>query len=98
MLYRANRLAPLVLNLPDVCRALGDELRVILDDYWARYPQTNVHFIVESYRFGEFLQEELRRGRALPASVEAALSAEMAPLSLRLDASYTDRLSSAPRR
>jgi hypothetical protein len=90
MLYRANRLAPLALNLPQVCRAFGDSLRAILDDYWAAYPQTNVHFIVESHRFCEFLQQEMRNGRVVPEGVEAALSEEMAPLSLRLNASYTE--------
>lgn len=90
MLYRANRLAPLALNLPQVCRALGDELKAVLDDYWAAYPKTNVHFIVESHRFCEFLQQELRNGRVVPLAVEAALSAEMLSLSLRLRASYTD--------
>jgi hypothetical protein len=57
MLYRANRLAPLVLNIPEVCRTLGDDLKRVLDEYWQAYPQTNVHFILESYRFCEFLRE-----------------------------------------
>ena len=90
MLYRANRLAPLVLNLPQVCRALGDGLKAVLDDYWVAYPKTNVHFIVESHRFCEFLRQELCNGRVVPEAVEAALSVEMPPLSLRLSASYTD--------
>jgi len=100
MLYRANRLAPLVLNLPQVCRALGDDLKTILDDYWAAYPKTNVHFIAESYRFCEFLRQELCNGRTVPEAVEAALSTEMPPLSLRLSASYTagilNRTTAAP--
>jgi hypothetical protein len=90
MLYRANRLAPLALNLPQVCKALGGELKAILDDYWSAYPKTNVHFIAESYRFCEFLQQRLRDGRVASDAVEAALAAEMPSLVLRLDASYTE--------
>jgi hypothetical protein len=90
MLYRANRLAPLVLNLPKVFSALGEAMTAVLDDYWAAYPNTNVHFIVESHRFCEFLIQELGNGRVVPETVEAALSAEMPVLSVRLAASYTD--------
>ncbi|MEP7363809.1 MAG: hypothetical protein ABI972_11185 [Acidobacteriota bacterium] len=90
MLYRANRLAPLVLNLPRVCHALGENLRDVLSDYWEAYPQTNVHFIVETHRFCEFLQQEIGNGRVLPEVVEAALAAEMPTLSMRLNASYTN--------
>ena len=89
MLYRANRLAPLVLNLPKVFSALGEAMTAVLDDYWAAWPNTNVHFIVESHRFCEFLSEELRKGRVLPAGVEAALQDEMPILAMRLRASYT---------
>lgn len=90
MLYRANRLAPLVMNLPGVCRALGDDLKTILDEYWAAYPNSDVHFILESYRFGEFVRTQLSNGRVLPDALAAALAHEMPALSQRLDASYTD--------
>ena len=95
MLYRANRLAPLALNLPRVCKALAEALPAVLSDYWDAYPQTNVHFIVETNRFCEFLQQEMRNGRAVPAAVEAALAEEMPTLSMRLSASYTN-LNSMP--
>ena len=89
MLYRANRLAPLALNLPKVCKALGEVLRDVLSDYWAAYPQTDVHFIVESYRFCEFLRREIDRGRAAPEGVGEALDDELPLLAMRLSASYT---------
>jgi len=88
-LYRANRLAPLALNLPAVCRALAGELPAVLDDYWAAHPSTDVHFLVESERFCAFLGAELGRGRSLPDGVGAALDAERPVLALRLAASST---------
>ena len=53
-LYRANRLAPLALNLHDVCQALGDSLTSLVDEFWELYPETSVNFLVESQRFCEF--------------------------------------------
>ncbi|HVS09522.1 MAG TPA: hypothetical protein VMS76_06560 [Planctomycetota bacterium] len=90
MLYRANRLAPLVMNLPQLCRALGDQLRPILDDYWTTYPNSDVHFVVESHRFCEFVARELRLGRPLPLDVGTAIETEMPPLAMRFEASYTE--------
>src|SRR6476660_4619036 len=59
MLYRANRLAPLALNLPNLVKALGGHLRNVLDDFWQAYKNTDVHFYVESYRFCEFVSDEV---------------------------------------
>jgi ABC-type lipopolysaccharide export system ATPase subunit len=56
MLYRANRLIPAVLNMPDLCAALGDDLAGLLSEYWESEPVTDVHFIVEADRFCRFLQ------------------------------------------
>ena len=89
-LYRANRLAPLALNLPHVCRTLAGELPAVLDDYWTAHPSTDVHFLVESERFCAFLAAELARGRPLPAGVAEALDAERPVLALRLAASRTE--------
>jgi hypothetical protein len=91
MLYRANRLAPLAMNLPRLCTALRDDLGLVLDDYWERYPNSNVHFILEAHRFCEFVHEELSKGRALPDAVAHALAVEMPALAMRLDASYTEQ-------
>ena len=90
ILYRANRLAPLALNLPDLVKALGKDLRGVLDDFWQRYTNTDVHFYVESYRFCEFVQEELARGRQLPEAVATALDHDMAILAERLEMSHTE--------
>jgi hypothetical protein len=90
MLYRANRLAPLALNLPDLVKSLGSDLRGLLDAFWAENANTDVHFYVESYRFCEFIQRELDRGRTLGADVVPALEREMSVLAERLEVSHTE--------
>jgi hypothetical protein len=57
VVYRANRLAPLALNLPRTCRSLGPALRDIASDYWAAYPEGNVHFYIEAERFCLYVDE-----------------------------------------
>lgn len=90
MLYRANRLAPLALNLPGLVKALGPDLRPVLDAFWQDSSKTDVHFYVESYRFCEFVAREIARGRTFNADVAPALEHEMAVLAERLEASHTE--------
>lgn len=90
MLYRANRLAPLALNLPNLVKALGTHLRGMLDDFWKKYTNTDVHFYVESYRFCEFVQEQISLGRLLPAAVAPALDRDIAILAELLEISHTE--------
>jgi hypothetical protein len=90
MLYRANRLAPLALNLPNLVKALGGRLRNVLDDFWQIYKNTDVHFYVESYRFCEFVRDEVARGRDLPAAVPSALQIDMTVLAEKLEISHTE--------
>jgi len=90
MLYRANRLAPLALNLPGLLKALGPDLRGVLDGFWLKHSNTDVHFYLESYRFCEFVQDEIGRGRAFGANVVAALEREMTILAQRLEVSHTE--------
>ncbi|MGE0421728.1 MAG: hypothetical protein AB7O88_05670 [Reyranellaceae bacterium] len=58
MLYRANRLAPVALNLPETCTALGDALNPLISAYWDAEPTTNVHFLIEADRFCRFLRDQ----------------------------------------
>jgi len=39
-LYRANRLAPLAMNVPRTYRGLGDLLRPLLDEFWTMHTET----------------------------------------------------------
>lgn len=64
IVYRANRLAPLALNLPLTCRALGASLRGLVSAYWAEHPEGNAHFFVETDRFCRWLARHLYAGGA----------------------------------
>jgi hypothetical protein len=82
MLYRANRLAPIALNCPETCTALGDRLEPLLCDFWAAEPTTDVNFLVETDRFCRFLWARAD----LPESLAATLRPEHAVVVARLDA------------
>jgi hypothetical protein len=90
MLYRANRLAPLAVHLPGLCKALGPDLRDLVSDYWAAFPQADVHAFVEVDRFCDFVRRELDRGRSLVAEVAPLLAAEGARAAAALRASRTE--------
>lgn len=90
IVYRANRLAPLALNLPETCKALGPDLRAIVSEFWATFPETNVHFFVETDRFCRFLQAKLAEGRVFRSEVKAALTRESAAVAAALKESYTE--------
>lgn len=83
ILYRANRLAPVALNCPDLCDALGEDLNRLISLYWVAEPTTNVHFLVETERFCAFLEA---RSDLSPAAREA-LAREHDKVRLRLAAS-----------
>lgn len=76
IVYRANRLAPLALNIPRTCKALGPQLRAVVDEFWSASPETNVHFYVETARFCEFLRSRIEAGMSFPRDVETALAQE----------------------
>lgn len=91
IVYRANRLAPLALNIPQTCKALGAELRDVVSEFWETFPETNVHFFVETHRFCCFLKVKIDAGRAFPPEVMAALERESAAVSVALQESYTEQ-------
>ena len=74
VLYRANRLAPVALNLPNTCSALGDELTRIISAYWESEPITDVHFLVEADRFCGFLRAQPDVSAAVLAVLEPEAS------------------------
>lgn len=80
MLYRANRLAPVALNLPDTCTALGENLNPLISAYWDSEPTTDVHFLVEADRFCRFLCER----DELPPAVKPLLDHEHAVITAKL--------------
>jgi hypothetical protein len=94
--YRANRLAPLAMNIPDTCHALGAQLREIMDDYWRQYPEGNVHFFVETDRFCRFLSASIAAGRPVPPAVPEALAREGATIGTVLAASEMETYAGHP--
>jgi hypothetical protein len=82
VLYRANRLAPLALNLPDTCAALGELLPGLTAAYWAAEPRTDVHFLIEADRFADWLDTQ-----DIPAEARVLLASEAAVVAGRLAAS-----------
>jgi hypothetical protein len=76
VVYRANRLAPLAMNVPRTCRALGSELSAIVSEYWAKYPEGNVHFYIETDRFCHFLRSKLESGAKFSSEVASVLAEE----------------------
>ena len=83
MLYRANRLAPVALNLPETCDAIRDELNDLISAYWESEPTTDVHFLVEAERFCRFLQAQ----PDLPEAARRLLEREHAVVAAKLAAS-----------
>jgi hypothetical protein len=90
VVYRANRLAPLALNIPQTCKALGHDLREVASEYWRRFPESNVHFFLETHRFCEFLKAKLAEGRTFAPEVGAALARESAIVAAGIEESYTE--------
>jgi hypothetical protein len=89
-LYRANRLAPLAMNVPRTCRALGDLLRPLLDEFWTIHTETNVHFFVESERFCAYLEDRLAAGLRVSSTTRVALTEESDAVRRALAESYLE--------
>jgi hypothetical protein len=89
MLYRANRLAPLAMNLHEFCTLLGPRLGPLLSEYAVLYPHTNVHFYLECDRFCQFVRSKLSEGYELEQEARAALEEEHTRIQMGLMASYT---------
>jgi hypothetical protein len=87
ILYRANRLAPVALNLPETCKALGNDLNRIISAYWESEPITDVHFLVETDRFCRFLGA----WPGLSTAARAALDREGAIVAGKLEVSRSIR-------
>jgi hypothetical protein len=88
MLYRANRLAPLALNLPGFCRAMGPRLGPLLSEYSVLHPNTRVHFYLECERFGRFILGKISEGYDLEPRVKAIFEEEFSQIKLGLLATY----------
>ncbi len=86
ILYRANRLAPIAINLPETCRLLGDRLEELVSEYWRSQPITNVHFLVETDLFCKFLHSQ-----EIPGKAARALRNESALVQAKINYSRIER-------
>jgi hypothetical protein len=80
MVYRANRLAPLALNIPETCRALGKQLRAVVSEYWrlcgtrrASISADTGKAVLENAAVGTIPATSL----AVPATLHASLMARL---------------------
>src|SRR5579862_8932833 len=89
MLYRANRLAPLALNLYGFCHALGPRLGRLLTEYTGLHPNTTVHFYLECDRFCRFIEGKVDEGYSLPEDALAVFADECMKVRLNLRATQT---------
>jgi hypothetical protein len=95
VVYRANRLAPLVMNAPDTCRSLGPGLRPYVDEFWEANPETNVHFFIETDRFCRFMLAKAASDDNFPRATLAHLRRESADVAAALEESRTEALGTA---
>jgi len=90
VLYRANRLAPIVINLPESCGALGDNLRTLLSEYWENNAQLGDNFWLEAYDFCEFVKARIEAG-SIPASVLESIDREQDVVAEQLKQIYPEK-------
>jgi hypothetical protein len=90
IVYRANRLAPLAMNAHRTCEALGPRLRAVVEEFWAAYPESNVHFYVETANFCQFLQDKIDCGADFDTGVGEAVGSDLAVVLAALELSRTE--------
>ena len=76
MLYRVNRIVPLMAHLPVSCRALEGHLREAVSRYWMACPDFHANAFFEADRFARHLEAEIAQGMTLPPAVAPALARE----------------------
>ena len=84
MIYRANRLAPLAIEAPRTCEALGEDLHDVLCAFWAATPDAQAQFLPEASRFLAYV-EEWAAARAAEHPARAVAAAERASVEQRLE-------------
>lgn len=84
MLYRSNRLSPLVSQLPNTILLLGGGLRAAADGYWAENPVLERNAPTEVRRFAAFVQRRAAEGTIAEPLVPQVLAWEMTVYELAL--------------
>jgi hypothetical protein len=81
MLYRVNRLAPLIRGLAPICSALGTELAPLAHEFWSQHPGQNPNSWFEMLAFCRFLLAHEPTGALSTASLQEQLRESCARLS-----------------
>ena len=84
IIYRANRLAPLAIEAPLTCAALGEDLHEALCAFWQATPDAQAQFLPEAARFLSFIEQWVA-ARAPEHPARATAVAERASVNERLD-------------
>lgn len=77
-LYRANRITPLFRLLPLTVKALGPELRRVVDGFWRACPHTSLQFAEEVALFGGYVRGLLTHGALANPLLPDVLDFELA--------------------
>jgi hypothetical protein len=91
MIYRANRIVPLLMHLPLSCKALKGHLREAVSRYWLACPDFHANGFFEADRFARHLSAEIAQGVMLPDGVAAALAQEAPRVVAELEAGMQGR-------
>jgi hypothetical protein len=62
MLYRVNRMAPLISALPLTCSHLGAAFEAELNEFWRTHPDAIPQYGAEARRFGVWLEQRVSNG------------------------------------
>jgi hypothetical protein len=84
MLYRANRLTPLAEYLPQTSQLAAKNHAQLLSEYWTVYTNTNINFLVESYRFCQFVQKKADDGSFTDEAFLSVLQRERSQVCVQL--------------
>lgn len=93
ILYRANRLAPIVINLPELSKSLDKQLRPLLSEFWTGHVQLSDNFWVEADDFCEFVRTKIAAGVVTPAALDS-LEREQASVINQLAQIYPEKYKS----
>lgn len=83
-LYRANRIGPIFTLLARTCVLLGNDLRGVMDRFWAEHPVPDFVTRREVPRFGRWLRGEIAAGRVDAPHVSDVVEMEVAFFELGL--------------
>lgn len=86
MLFRVNRLVPIMEVLPLTWRHLGAAAKQELQGFWRRHPDAVIQYGAEAHRFGAWLEDRAAAGLLQAGPALDALRFELAAFDLAVSA------------